>query len=349
MRVHVMAAVSQEPCTAAHTFPGEAGLLGHAARCCVAHGMFEIEPVKAGLHESPGCHRVNRPGTYAVSPGRRYGPVGHVGGAVREFQVLQGSATEQDAAFEVDHSPVRTSLRRPTVSPVRDPLAGLGKGVCALHVPTLDGLILIGVHHGLGIAEIPWPKQHASAGRQNGLGPRREGTSRNGWGDKSGHGRDYSSVPALGCHAPAPWRSPPDDRGKFSCLRPAAAEVRLAAIGTLSKGYDLDYIWKQVDQGPAKDAAGYYIQASESGGEPPGRWWGPGAQALGLQLGQVIERKPYDLLFGDHKAPDGTRSASCPAAAARPPTSTRCSWPPSRTRPRNASASSCSRRPVRPG
>jgi conjugative relaxase-like TrwC/TraI family protein len=81
----------------------------------------------------------------------------------------------------------------------------------------------------------------------------------------------------------------------------------LAVIATLSKGYDLDYIWKQVDRGPAKDAASYYIQASESGGEPPGRWWGPGAQALGLQPGQLVERKPYDLLFGERKAPDGTQ------------------------------------------
>ena len=80
----------------------------------------------------------------------------------------------------------------------------------------------------------------------------------------------------------------------------------MAVIGTLSKGYDLDYIWKQVDQHPAKDAASYYIQASETGGEPPGRWWGPGAQALGFEPGQIIERKPYDLLFGEHKAPDGT-------------------------------------------
>ena len=84
------------------------------------------------------------------------------------------------------------------------------------------------------------------------------------------------------------------------------AEARLAVIATLSKGYDLDYIWRQVDRDLAKDAAGYYLQASESGGEPPGRWWGPGAQALGLELGQVVEREPYDLLFSERKAPDGT-------------------------------------------
>jgi conjugative relaxase-like TrwC/TraI family protein len=81
----------------------------------------------------------------------------------------------------------------------------------------------------------------------------------------------------------------------------------LAVIATLSKGYDLDYIWKQVDQSLTKDPAGYYIQASEAGGEPPGRWWGPGAKAVGLQPDQVVERKPYDLLFGERKAPDGAQ------------------------------------------
>jgi conjugative relaxase-like TrwC/TraI family protein len=81
----------------------------------------------------------------------------------------------------------------------------------------------------------------------------------------------------------------------------------VAVVATLSKGYDLDYVWKQVDRGPAKDAASYYIQASETGGEPPGRWWGLGAQALGLEDGQTVERQPYDLLFGQRKAPDGTK------------------------------------------
>ena len=81
----------------------------------------------------------------------------------------------------------------------------------------------------------------------------------------------------------------------------------MAVVATLSKGYDLEYIWKQVDRGPTKDAAGYYIQASENGGEPPGRWWGPGAKALGLEPGQVVEREAYDLLFGQRRAPDGTQ------------------------------------------
>jgi conjugative relaxase-like TrwC/TraI family protein len=81
----------------------------------------------------------------------------------------------------------------------------------------------------------------------------------------------------------------------------------VAVVATLSKGYDLEYIWKQVDRSPAKDAASYYIQASESGGEPPGRWWGPGARALGFEPGQTVEGEPYDLLFGERQAPDGTQ------------------------------------------
>jgi conjugative relaxase-like TrwC/TraI family protein len=88
----------------------------------------------------------------------------------------------------------------------------------------------------------------------------------------------------------------------------------VAVVATLSKGYDLDYIWKQVDRGPAKDAASYYIQASEYGGEPPGRWWGRGAAALGLEPGQVVEREAYDLLFGERKAPDGTQLGKPPGS-----------------------------------
>jgi hypothetical protein len=98
-----------------------------------------------------------------------------------------------------------------------------------------------------------------------------------------------------------------DDHGQFCRARAKEAPGLVAVVATLSKGYDLDYIWKQVDRGATKDAASYYIQASESGGEPPGRWWGPGARALGLEPGQTVEREPYDLLFGERRAPDGTQ------------------------------------------
>ena len=62
----------------------------------------------------------------------------------------------------------------------------------------------------------------------------------------------------------------------------------MAAVATLSKGYDLEYIWKQVDCGPVKDAAGYYTQASETRVEPPGRWWGPGANQIAEHNGESV-------------------------------------------------------------
>jgi len=51
----------------------------------------------------------------------------------------------------------------------------------------------------------------------------------------------------------------------------------MAVVATISKGYDLDYMWKNASASPTAE---YYIGAAEAG-EPPGRWWGPGAQALG--------------------------------------------------------------------
>ena len=108
----------------------------------------------------------------------------------------------------------------------------------------------------------------------------------------------------------------------------------MAVVATLSKGYDLEYIWRQVDRGPAKDAAGYYIQASQTGGEPPGRWWGPGAKALGFEPGQRVERKPYKLLFGERRAPDGI-------PLGRPPGSGRKAAPSTTASPSPSSAPYC--------
>ena len=76
----------------------------------------------------------------------------------------------------------------------------------------------------------------------------------------------------------------------------------MAIVATLSKGYDLEYFWKQIDRGPAKDAADYYIQASESGGNRPAAGGAPAPEPSDSSPGQTVERKPYDLLFGERKA-----------------------------------------------
>ena len=71
----------------------------------------------------------------------------------------------------------------------------------------------------------------------------------------------------------------------------------MAVVVTVAKGFDLGYIWKtQAEPGPARTTGGYYINAAQDG-EPPGRWWGPGAQALGFTPGQLVERQPYEAVY----------------------------------------------------
>jgi hypothetical protein len=71
----------------------------------------------------------------------------------------------------------------------------------------------------------------------------------------------------------------------------------LAVVVTVAKGYDLGYIWKTQGQASAeRTVGGYYINAAQAG-EPPGRWWGSGAQALDFAVGQVVEHAPYDAVY----------------------------------------------------
>jgi AAA domain-containing protein/TrwC relaxase len=85
-------------------------------------------------------------------------------------------------------------------------------------------------------------------------------------------------------------------------------------MATVAKGYDLDYAWRAV--GEAHKGAGYYLAAAEAG-EPPGTWWGPGAERLGFTAGQQIEREPYNLLFGQRKGPDGQKLGRAPTNAGK--------------------------------
>jgi conjugative relaxase-like TrwC/TraI family protein len=85
-------------------------------------------------------------------------------------------------------------------------------------------------------------------------------------------------------------------------------------MATVAKGYDLDYAWRAV--GEAYRGAGYYLAAAEAG-EPPGTWWGPGAERLGFATGQRVERESYNLLFGERKGPDGRKLGRAPANAGK--------------------------------
>jgi hypothetical protein len=86
-------------------------------------------------------------------------------------------------------------------------------------------------------------------------------------------------------------RSAPVDLGKGVCA--------VAVVVTVAKGYDLGYVWKnqaQAQDGTERAIGGYYISAAQAG-EPPGRWWGPGARALGFAAGQIVERGPYHAVY----------------------------------------------------
>ena len=70
----------------------------------------------------------------------------------------------------------------------------------------------------------------------------------------------------------------------------------MAVVVTVAKGYDLGYIWKTQGEAAGRAAGGYYLNAAQAG-EPPGRWWGPGAQALGFTPGQLVQRRPYEAVY----------------------------------------------------
>jgi hypothetical protein len=77
---------------------------------------------------------------------------------------------------------------------------------------------------------------------------------------------------------------------------PVGGGSRLAVVVTVAKGYDLAYIWETQGGLAGRTAGGYYINAAQNG-EPPGLWWGSGAQALGFTAGQIVQRKPYDAVY----------------------------------------------------
>ena len=80
----------------------------------------------------------------------------------------------------------------------------------------------------------------------------------------------------------------------------------MAVVVTIAKGYDLGYIWKTQDHAAGRATGGYYLDAAQAG-EPPGRWWGSGAQALGLTLGQTVHRQPYNAVYRQTDPRTGAR------------------------------------------
>jgi hypothetical protein len=132
-----------------------------------------------------------------------------------------------------------------------------------------------------------------------------------------------------------------NDHGRSRGPRSVGGGSRLAVVVTVAKGYDLGYVWKTQGEAAGRAMGGYYLNAAQAG-EPPGRWWGPGASALGLTPGQVVQRGPYEAVFRAAAEADTARKAATTAAP-----HSRIPWPPPTT-PWASSTGSASRPSPRP-
>src|SRR5260221_13295460 len=82
-----------------------------------------------------------------------------------------------------------------------------------------------------------------------------------------------------------------NDPGPFSDL---GREVPGMTVVTPRSGFDLEYYLNRVHG--ERSPGGYYLNAAQQG-EAEGRWFGKGAQALGLRDGQQVKREPYLAVY----------------------------------------------------
>src|SRR5215831_17396519 len=111
--------------------------------------------------------------------------------------------------------------------------------------------------------------------------------------------------------APGPLHS--NDLGSLS--GPVRSWSRAVGGGALAvtmvtprSGFDLEYYLNRAGE---KTAGGYYLNAAQQG-EPPGRWFGRGAEALGFDDGQVVERDPYLAAYQQRDPVTGEKLGRAP-------------------------------------
>lgn len=100
---------------------------------------------------------------------------------------------------------------------------------------------------------------------------------------------------------------------------------------TPRSGFDLEYYLGRA--AGEKTAGGYYINAAREG-EPPGRWFGKGAEALGFTDGQGVERDPYLAAYQQTDPNTGEKLGRAPVGYRRfggsgtpfNPSSGACPW-----------------------
>jgi conjugative relaxase-like TrwC/TraI family protein len=100
---------------------------------------------------------------------------------------------------------------------------------------------------------------------------------------------------------------PNDERGRF----PHTHHYQVTSTG-LRHALFLTRVHDRILQTGLAELTGPNPAPPQSRHHAPGRHRRPGAKALGFEPGQRVERKPYDLLFGERQAPDGTRLGRSP-------------------------------------
>ncbi len=82
---------------------------------------------------------------------------------------------------------------------------------------------------------------------------------------------------------------------------------------SIRSGYDPAYYFSR--GGPEKTSGGYYINAAQAG-EAPGRWFGKGAEAMGLADGEIVRREPFDAVYRQIHPQTGVKLGRAPGAYA---------------------------------
>jgi hypothetical protein len=101
--------------------------------------------------------------------------------------------------------------------------------------------------------------------------------------------------------------------GEVANLAASQGGAPVVTMVTPRSGYDLEYY---LDRAGEKTAGGYYLNAAQEG-EPPGRWFGKGAEALGFADGQLVERDPYLAAYQQRHPDSGEKLGRAPSGYKR--------------------------------
>ena len=93
----------------------------------------------------------------------------------------------------------------------------------------------------------------------------------------------------------------------------------MANVVTATSGFDLGYPFKQMGAGKPESqqtVGGYYLNASQQG-EPPGRWAGQAAEALGLLPGQEVDQQVFNKVYSQVHPDTGEQLGRKPPSYAK--------------------------------